>query len=193
MLCQAVSVPNNQLCFPQRCRPIASLDHFTAENLVNAELVEEHQAGSTKFVKVTGIANQGKTVSIIMRGSNNLVLEEANRSLHDALCVVRCLVKKRYLIAGGGAPGKMTTRKGYILGHAFQVVGRDKTVLPCSTETELNIHLTEYANTLVGVDSYCFKAFAEALEIIPYTLAENAGLNPIATVTELRNRHSQGK
>jgi T-complex protein 1 subunit delta len=49
----------------------------------------------------------------------------------------------------------------------------------------------DYANTLVGADAYCFKAFAEAMEVIPYTLAENAGLNPIATVTELRNRHAQ--
>ena len=47
----------------------------------------------------------------------------------------------------------------------------------------------DYANTLVGADAYCFKAFAEAMEVIPYTLAENAGLNPIATVTELRNRY----
>ena len=51
----------------------------------------------------------------------------------------------------------------------------------------------DVANGLVGADAYCFKAFAEALEVIPYTLAENAGLNPIATVTELRNRHAQGK
>lgn len=49
----------------------------------------------------------------------------------------------------------------------------------------------EYANSLIGADAYCFKAFAEALEVIPYTLAENAGLNPIATVTELRNKHAQ--
>jgi T-complex protein 1 subunit delta len=51
----------------------------------------------------------------------------------------------------------------------------------------------EVANGLVGADAYCFKAYAEALEVIPYTLAENAGLNPIATVTELRNRHAQGE
>ena len=84
------------------------------------------------------------------------------RSLHDALCVIRCLVKKRFLIAGGGAP-----------------------------ETEVSRQLMLYANTLTGADAYCFKAFAEALEIIPYTLSENAGLNPIGTVTELRNRHAQ--
>jgi len=58
-------------------------------------------------------------------------------------------------------------------------------------ETELSIQLMEYANSLIGADAYCFKAFAEALEVIPYTLAENAGLNPIATVTELRNKHAQ--
>jgi hypothetical protein len=84
------------------------------------------------------------------------------RSLHDALCVIRCLVKKRFLIAGGGAP-----------------------------ETEISRELMLHANSLTGADAYCFKAYAEALEIIPYTLSENAGLNPIGTVTELRNRHAQ--
>lgn len=70
----------------------------------------------------------------------------------------------RALIAGGGAP-----------------------------ETELSLQLNDYANTLTGMEQYCFRAFAEALEVIPITLAENAGLNPIATVTELRNRHAQGE
>ena len=70
----------------------------------------------------------------------------------------------RALIAGGGAP-----------------------------EIELSIQLMQYANTLAGMEQYCFRAFAEALEVIPFTLSENAGLNPIATVTELRNRHAQGE
>merc|ERR1712020_817295 len=83
--------------------------------------------------------------------------------IHDALCVIRCLVKKRFLIAGGGAP-----------------------------ETELFLELMLHANSLAGADAYCFKQFADAMEVIPYTLAENAGLNPISTVTELRNRHAQG-
>ena len=73
-------------------------------------------------------------------------------------------VYPRALIAGGGAP-----------------------------EIELSIQLMQYAQTLAGVEQYCVRAFADALEIIPFTLAENAGLNPIATVTELRNRHSQGE
>ena len=63
-----------------------------------------HQVGSGKVVKVTGIQGQGRTATILLRGSNKLVLEEAERSLHDALCVIRCLVQRRALIPGGAAP-----------------------------------------------------------------------------------------
>ena len=98
-----------------------------------------------------------------MRGSNRLVLDEADRSIHDALCVVRCLVKNRSIIPGGGAP-----------------------------EIEISQKLDEYANTLEGIDSIIIRKFAQALEVIPSTLAENCGLNPILVVTELRNRHKQG-
>lgn len=152
------------VCKTLNCRPIASLDHFLPEHLVSADLAEEVSSGINKFVKITGIQNQGRTVSIVVRGSNKLVLEEADRSLHDALCVVRCLVKNRALIAGGGAP-----------------------------EIEVALKLAHYAQQLEGVDAYCFRAFANAMEVIPSTLAENAGLNPIATVTELRSRHAQGE
>ena len=79
------------------CKPIASLDHFTPEMMASAELVEEVPLGTSKVVKVTGIANPGQTVSILVRGSNKLVLEEAERSLHDALCVVRCLGQKEVI------------------------------------------------------------------------------------------------
>merc|ERR1711931_486850 len=152
-------------CKSLGCKPIASIDHMTPEMLGSAELVEEVQAGSSKIVKISGITSPtaGKTVSILLRGSNKLVLDEADRSLHDALCVIRCLVKKRALIAGGGAP-----------------------------ETEVARELMLHANSLTGADAYCFKAFAEALEIIPYTLAENAGLSPISVVTDLRNKHASG-
>jgi len=152
------------ICKTLGCKPIASVDHFTPEMLATAELVEEVSTGTSKVVKVTGITNPGRTVSILVRGSNKLVLEEAERSIHDALCVIRCLVKKKALISGGGAP-----------------------------EIELSLKLADYARTLVGMDAYCVRAFAEAMEIIPYTLAENAGLNPIATVTELRTRHAKGE
>ena len=62
------------------------------------------QIGKGKVVKVTSIQNKGRTATCLLRGSNKLVLEEAERSLHDALCVVRCLVHKKFLIAGGAAP-----------------------------------------------------------------------------------------
>jgi T-complex protein 1 subunit delta len=152
------------ICKTVHCRPIASLDHFSADMLGSADIVEEVQTGSSKVVRFSGIQNQGKTVSILVRGSNKLLLEEASRSLHDALCVIRCLVKKRALIAGGGAP-----------------------------EIELAIRLALKANSLVGIEQHCFRAFAEALEVVPFTLSENAGLNAIQTVTELRNRHCKGE
>uniref|UniRef100_A0A914RED8 T-complex protein 1 subunit delta n=1 Tax=Parascaris equorum TaxID=6256 RepID=A0A914RED8_PAREQ len=116
-----------------------------------------------KTFQVTGVQNPGQAVSILLRGSNKLVLDEAERSLHDALCVLRCLVKKRMLVSGGGAP-----------------------------EMEVAVQLRNLAQGKLGAEQYCWKAFADAMELIPYTLAENAGLSPITTVTELRNQHANG-
>ena len=92
------------------------------------------------------------------------MLDESDRSLHDALCVVRCLVKKPSLLVGGGAP-----------------------------ESEVFSQFQEWIQTLSGSDRYIARAYVEALEIIPYTLAENAGLHPIRIVTELRQRHQRGE
>jgi len=144
-------------------RPVASLDHFVESSLGSADLVEEIQTGHEKVVKITGLKTSGKAVSILLRGSSKLILEEAERSLHDALCVIRCLVKKRFLLPGGGAP-----------------------------EMEVAVSLRKIAQTKPGAEQYCWKAFADALEVIPYTLAENAGLPPIETVTDLRNEHAKG-
>ena len=116
------------------------------------------------MVKITGVPNESKTVSILVRGSNHLLLDEAERSLHDALCVVRSIVKRKSMVPGGSAP-----------------------------ETEIAVKLTELSSSIEGFKSYCIKAFADALEVIPYTLAENAGLNPINIVTELRNKHLNGE
>ena len=98
-----------------------------------------------------------------MRGSNRLIIDEADRSVHDALCVIRSLVKERFLVNGGGAP-----------------------------EIELSLQLAKFAEETGGMEGYCIKEYAKALEIIPYTLAENAGLHPINIVTELRNAHAEG-
>jgi T-complex protein 1 subunit delta len=144
-----------------KCQPVAHVDQLTPEKLGHAAAVKEVQCGADKMVKITGIENMGNTVSVLCRGSNKLVIEEADRSLHDALCVIRCLVQKRFLIVGGGAP-----------------------------EVEVSQQLGKWARTLSGMEAVCVKAFADALEVIPYTLAENAGLNPIEIVTELRNKHT---
>lgn len=151
------------ICKTLGCTPIASLDHFCPEFLGSANHVEESEA-TARCVRISGIQNKGRTVSILIRGSNKLMLDEAERSLHDALCVVRCLVKKGASIAGGGAP-----------------------------EIEIAQKLALLAHTTPGLDQYCFRAFADAFEIVPYTLAENAGLNPIQTVTELRALHARGQ
>ncbi|KAI9669118.1 MAG: T-complex protein 1 subunit delta [Alyxoria varia] len=104
-----------------------------------------------------------RTVSLVVRGANQLVLDEAERSLHDAHCAIRSLVKKPALLSGGGAP-----------------------------EIEISTSLTKASRTLAGPEGICWRAFAEALEVIPTTLAENAGLNPISVVTDLRYRHAEG-
>jgi len=141
--------------------PIAHIDSFDSLKLGKAKLCEEVTLSEgSKVIKITGVPNNGQTVSILVRGSNHLLLDEAERSLRDALCVVRSIVKRKAILAGGGAP-----------------------------EIEISVRLQELSTTIHGLKSYCVRAFAEALEIIPYTLAENAGLNPINIVTELRNKH----
>lgn len=143
--------------------PVAHVDHLTADKLGSAGLVEEYSAGgSAKIVRVTNCPGNG-TVSVLLRASNQLMLDEADRSLHDALCVIRALVKKRSLVYGGAC-----------------------------VEMEVSHQLQKFARTLSGTDSYVVRHFGEALELIPYTLAENAGLDPILFVTELRNKHTQG-
>eukprot|EP00892_Ulva_mutabilis_P003722 jgi/Ulvmu1/1721/UM116_0035.1 len=147
------------------CMPVAHVDHMAKEKLGCADLVQEVEVGSGRMVKVTGLPDVGtRTASVLLRGSNKLVLDEAERSLHDALCVIRCLVQQPFLIPGGAAP-----------------------------EMEIAYQLSKWAVTLSGMESYAVRDFAEALEIIPYTLAENAGLNPIHIVSQLRSLHAQGQ
>ncbi|KAI0483008.1 T-complex protein 1 subunit delta [Xylariaceae sp. FL0804] len=152
------------ICKSTGCKPIADIDSFTEDKLGTADLVEESQSSGARMVKVTGTKSAGKTVSVVCRGANNLILDEAERSLHDALCVIRCLVKKKALIAGGGAP-----------------------------EIEIAAQLSKQARSLTGTEAICWKAFADALEVVPTTLAENAGLNSIKVVTDLRHRHEMGE
>lgn len=84
------------ICKTLGCKPVADVDSFTEDKLGAADLVEEVTTAGAKVVKITGVKHNSKTVSILVRGANQLVLEEAERSLHDALCVIRCLIKKKY-------------------------------------------------------------------------------------------------
>ena len=156
------------ICKSTGCKPIADIDSFTEDKLGSADLVEEVSSLGARYTKITGVKhakeNAPRTVSIVARGANSLILDEADRSLHDAMCVIRCLVKKRALLPGGGAP-----------------------------EMAVSTALSQAATTAQYPDSICWKAFAEALEIVPVTLAENAGLNAIKVVTELRARHAKGE
>ncbi|CAJ0836034.1 2909_t:CDS:2 [Entrophospora sp. SA101] len=144
------------ICKSTGCKPIADIESFTEDKLGYAELVDEVQTSGARVVKITGVKHNGKTVSILSRGANSLVLEEAGRSLHDALCVIRCLVKKNALIAGGGAP-----------------------------EIEVSQSLSDYAKSLKGMEAHCFEAFATALEVIPLTLAEMQPLLVSTSAIEL--------
>lgn len=148
------------------CVPVADIDTFTGDKLAKVDCVEELSFGDDqRVVRLSGIAKPIKeTVSILVRGSNKLVLDEAERSLHDALCVVRSIVHEQYLIPGGAAP-----------------------------ETEVSVMLSKAAKALSGVQSHCLEAYAEALNVIAFTLAENAGLPPVNIVTELRRRHAAGE
>eukprot|EP01083_Nonionella_stella_P057477 150858_1 len=139
------------------CREIESL--MLVDGLIFNQKAH-HAAGGPTLIKNAKIG----LIQFQLSATKSDVLEEAELSLHDALCVVRCLVKQRFLIPGGGAP-----------------------------EIEVAQRLAKFSETLGGLDSYCVKAFAEALEVIPYTLAENCGLSPIKIVTELRRAHAMGQ
>ncbi len=145
--------------------PIAHIDQFTPDKLAEAQLCEESSTGGSKnMVKISGAKVASKTLCILLRSSNQLLLDEAERSIHDALCVVRSLVKKPSMVPGGSA-----------------------------VEIELAQKLGMFALEQPGINSYIINAYAQAFEVIPYTLAENAGLSPINVVTELKNRHAKGE
>jgi thermosome len=143
-------------------RLITNIDEITATDLGKAELVEEKKVGGDEMTFVTGCENP-KAVSILLRGGTEHVIDNIERALHDALRVVGVAIEDEKLVAGGGSP-----------------------------EVELALRLYEYAATLSGREQLAVKAFSEALEIIPRTLAENAGLDPIDKLMELRAHHEKG-
>jgi len=143
-------------------RVITSLEDLSPVDLGKAELVEERRIEEDKWVFVEGCKNP-KSVTLFVRGGTQRVVEEAERAVHDALCVVRDVMHKPYIVVGAGAP-----------------------------ESEVAAKLFDWAQTLSGREQLAVQKFAEAVEVIPLALAENAGMDPIDTLVELRARHSKG-
>ncbi|WP_305064097.1 thermosome subunit alpha [Methanococcoides sp.] len=141
---------------------VTNIEEMTAEDLGAAELVEEKKIGGDSMTFITGCVNP-KSVSILLRGGTEHVIDNIERALNDALRVVAVAIEDEELVAGGGAP-----------------------------EVEVALRLNEYASTLSGREQLAVKAFAEALEVVPRTLAENAGLDPIDMLVELRAHHERG-
>ena len=143
-------------------RIINNLDDLTTKDLGSADLVEERKVETDKWVFVEGCKNP-KSVTILIRGGSQRVVDEAERSIHDALMVTKDVLEKPFIVAGGGSP------EAYVSGK-----------------------LREWTNTLTGREQLAAEKFAEALEIIPLTLAENAGMNQIDTLAELRSKQNKG-
>jgi thermosome len=133
---------------------------LSKEALGFAKLVEEVKIGDDKLVYVREAKNP-KAVTIMIRGGSEHVVDEAERSLHDALSVVRNAVEDGKIVAGGGAP-----------------------------EIELSKRLREYAIKVGGREQLAVTAFAEALESIPVAIAQNAGINPIDILVDLKSKHN---
>jgi thermosome len=142
---------------------ITKLDDIKSTDLGHAELVEERRISEDKMTFIEGCKNP-QAVTILIRGGTERLTAEAERSLHDALCVVRDIIQEPYVVAGGSAP-----------------------------ELEMSKTLRKYAETLPGKEQLAAKVFAEALESIAVTLAENAGLQTIDVLSELRSRHDSGE
>jgi len=142
---------------------VTNLEGLTKSDLGYAELVEERKIGNDKMIFIEGCKNP-RSVAILIRGGTERFLDEAERSVHDALCVVRDVVQEPKILAGGGSP-----------------------------EMEIARTLRGYAGSLPGREQLAVQSFAEAVESVPLTLGENAGLDPIDILTELRARHEKGE
>jgi thermosome len=142
-------------------RTVSNLDDLTKDDLGAAKLVEERKIGEDKMVFVEECKNP-KAVSILIRAGLERLIDETERALNDAICVVIDVVKNNKMVAGGGA-----------------------------IEGELSKHIRDYADKVGGREALAIEAFADSLEIIPTTLAENAGLDVIDIIVSLRAAHEK--
>eukprot|EP00537_Pseudo-nitzschia_pungens_P001715 CAMPEP_0172368046 /NCGR_PEP_ID=MMETSP1060-20121228/24879_1 /TAXON_ID=37318 /ORGANISM="Pseudo-nitzschia pungens, Strain cf. cingulata" /LENGTH=553 /DNA_ID=CAMNT_0013092501 /DNA_START=152 /DNA_END=1816 /DNA_ORIENTATION=+ len=145
-------------------RIVARVEELTPDKLGTAGKVKQISMGTNnsrqqdRILVLEDCANQ-RAVTVLVRGGNKMIVDEAKRSLHDAMCVVRNLVKDNRVVYGGG-----------------------------SAEVSCSLAIKKHADTVTGVDQYAIRAFADALDDIPLALAENAGLAPIAEVTAIKSR-----
>jgi len=142
---------------------VNSIDAITKQDLGTAGLVEEKKLSGEEMIFVSGCKNP-KAVSIIVRGGTEHVVDELERAIHDALMVVSVVIKDKKVVAGGGSP-----------------------------EVEISIQLRRWASEEIGRSQLAIEAFASAMEIIPRSLAENSGLDPIDMLVALRAAHEAGK
>jgi thermosome len=144
-------------------RVVSSIDHLTEADLGACDVVEERKVGDDKMVFVEGCKDP-KTVSVLLRGGTERVVDEAERAFHDAVSVIRDAVEDGKIVPGGGAP-----------------------------EIEVASQLREYAASLKGREQIAVNKFADGIETIPKTLSENAGHDPIDVLVALRSEHGAGK
>ncbi len=143
-------------------RTVNNLEDLSSKDLGSADLVEERKVETDKWVFIEGCKHP-KAVTILIRGGSQRVVDEAERSIHDALMVTKDVMEKPSIVAGGGSP------ESYVAGK-----------------------LREWSSTLSGREQLAADKFAESLEVIPLALAENAGMDPIDTLTELRSKQTKG-
>jgi len=141
---------------------VTSIRDLKPEYLGYAELVEERKVGEDKMVFIEGAKNP-RSVTILLRGANDMLLDEAERSITDALHSLRNVMREPKIVGGGGA-----------------------------IEVELSERLKEYARTVGGKEQRAIEAFAEALETIPTILAESAGMDALDTLLKLEALHNKG-
>jgi thermosome len=144
-------------------RIVNNLDELSEGDLGFARMVEERKVETDKWVFIEECKNP-KSVSILVRGGSQRVVDEAERSVHDAMMAVKDVVEYPYVLVGGGAPEALTALK-----------------------------LREWATSLSGREQLAAEKFADGIETIPIVLAENAGMDPIDTQVQLRSKSSTGK
>jgi thermosome len=141
---------------------VSNLDSLDARDLGSADLVEERRIETDKWVFIEGCKNP-KAVTILVRGSSQKVVDESERSIHDALMVTKDVLERPEIVAGGGA-----------------------------TEAYVANELRGWSSNLEGRAQLAVQKFADALDSIPLALAENAGMDSIDTMTELRTKQNKG-